>query len=349
VRQPKPWFRSSLNAWYVEHHGKQVRLGEHPEGAPPPKKVKSGWNVPQPILDAFYKLMAADPANLPKSAVILTAQVCDLFLAYSEKHNQRSTYLWYRHFLQSFTTLHGRTPAAELKPIHVTGWLDRSDWKGGRRNAVIAVKRAFNWADKQGLLSPNPLRNVEKPQARRRTRLLSPSERQEILAAIPDRPFRDFVFALEQTGCRPGEVARVTASHVNLDMGLWIFDEHKTSEKTGRPRVIYLNPVMRELTSTLVADRPLGPLFPNRKGRPFSVNAIRCRFRRLRRKLPHLKHFVCYNLRHTYATEALAKGVPVAQVAELLGHNSIRMIEQHYGHLNQKVEQMREAATKAAS
>jgi hypothetical protein len=60
MRQPKPWFRSSLSAWYVEHHGKQVRLGDHPDGAPAPKKTKGSWNPPPAILDAFYKVMASD-------------------------------------------------------------------------------------------------------------------------------------------------------------------------------------------------------------------------------------------------------------------------------------------------
>jgi hypothetical protein len=74
-----------------------TRLGDHPVDAPPPKKAKSGWNAPPPILDAFYKLIAADPANLPKPDVILTCQVCDLFLDYSERHNDPATYRWYKH------------------------------------------------------------------------------------------------------------------------------------------------------------------------------------------------------------------------------------------------------------
>jgi hypothetical protein len=167
MRQPKPWFRAALNAWYVEHYGKQVRLGEHPEKDPPPKRTKGGWNVPRPILDAFYKLMATDPTNLPVGEKLLTAQLCDLFLDYSERHNERETYDHYKRFLQSFSELYGRIPAQKLKPIHVTRWLDQHNWKGGRRNAITAVKRAFNWADKQGILSTNPLRNVEKPPAGR--------------------------------------------------------------------------------------------------------------------------------------------------------------------------------------
>src|SRR5437868_6507382 len=68
--------------------------------------------------------MASDPANLPKPDQILTAQVCDLFLDHSERHNEPATYLGYKYFLQSFTDLYGRVPAGELKPIHVTRWLD---------------------------------------------------------------------------------------------------------------------------------------------------------------------------------------------------------------------------------
>ena len=349
MKHPTPWFRASKQAWFVQHNGRQCRLGDHPEGAPPPKKSKAGWNVPDTIRDAFYKLMARDPATMPRAEDILAAQVCDLFLDFAERHNEPGTYRWYRYFLQSFCERHGRILAKDLRPIHVTRWLDANpDWDGGRRNAVIAVKRAFNWADRQGVLSPNPLRNVEKPPPRRRTRILTDAERGEILGAIKDKKFRDFVFALQQTGCRPSEVARLTAADVNLELGVWVLDRHKAAKRTGEPRVVYLNEVMLELSRTLVAKRPEGPLFPSYKlGRPFTGNAIRTRFRRLRKKLPHLKHFVCYNLRHTYATDALANGVPAAQVAELLGHNSIRMVEQHYGHLSQKVDAMRGAAERA--
>jgi integrase/recombinase XerD len=97
MRQPRPWFRSSKNAWYVEHRGKQCRLGDHPNGSPPPKKTKAGWNAPQPILDAFYKLMATDLVTLPKPADILTVQVCDLFLAHAGR---------------------GRTPLGPPSPAH---------------------------------------------------------------------------------------------------------------------------------------------------------------------------------------------------------------------------------------
>jgi len=38
----------------------------------------------------------------------------------------------------------------------------------------------------------------------------------------------------------------VTAADVDLENGVWVFDQHK--KKTGKPRVIYLTPTMIDLT-----------------------------------------------------------------------------------------------------
>jgi len=98
-----------------------------------------------------------------------------------------------------------------------------------------------------------------------------------------------------------------------------------------------------------VQKHPTGPLFLGpHSGRPFSRNGIRCRFRRLRKKLPHLKHFISYTYRHSYVTDALENGVGVAQVAELVGHTGTDQVMKHYQHLSEKHRHMLEAARKAA-
>jgi integrase len=213
---------------------------------------------------------------------------------------------------------------------------------------VVSVKRAFNWADAEGLLQPNPIKAVKKPPQRHRDRTLTPDERQEIFQAIPDQSFRDFVFAMQETGARPGEVRKVTAANVNLQLGVWIFREHKTAKRTGRPRVIYLTPAMVELTRRLMEKNPEGPLFrgPRSKG-GFTRNGVRCRFRNLRAKLPHLAGVISYTMRHSFATQALVNGVGIAHVAELMGHVDTSMVRQHYAHLAGNVQHMREAAKKA--
>src|SRR5579875_1348733 len=353
MRPHHPWYRAATNSWYVEINGQQQRLGKHPSHLPPPRKRKRGDPPPMPpteIEQAYHRLMAIDPANLPKASNLKVCQVCDLFLDFSEKHHIPDTYRGYKDFLQDFCELYGTLLAKDLKPLHVTRWLDaHPGWNGSRRNAVVAVKRAFNWADAEGLLQPNPVKSVKKPPQRHRDRILTPEEREEILRTIPDQHFRDFVFAMQETGARPGEVRKVTAAHVNLDLGVWIFKEHKTAKRTGRPRIIYLTPAMVELTRRLMEKYPEGPLFRGpRSKRGFTRNGVRCRFRTLRQKLPHLAGVISYTMRHSFATQALVNGVGIAHVAELMGHVDTSMVSQHYAHLAGNVQHMREAALKAA-
>ena len=68
--------------------------------------------------------------------------------------------------------------------------------------------------------------------------MLTGEERARILAAIQDEEFREFVTAMLAIGCRPGEVARLTAANVDLGLGVWVFEKHKTAKKTGKPRVV---------------------------------------------------------------------------------------------------------------
>ncbi len=102
---------------------------------------------------------------------------------------------------------------------------------------------------------------------------------------------------------------------------------------------------MVKLTRELVARHPGGPLFRGPRGdRPFSRNGIRCRFRRLRQKLPQLAGVTAYSYRHTFATDSLENGVGLAEVAELLGHADTDQLMKHYQHLSQRREHLRQVA-----
>lgn len=349
MRPYSPWYRPCRDTWFVEIGGKQQSLGKHPDGAPKPKKGKNGWNAPPQIMTAFHKLMATESRQLPEADTIRVCQVADLFLDYSQKHHEAATFRGYRDFLQDFCDVYGTLLAKDLKPLHVTRWLDSHPaWKGSRRNAVVAVKRAFNWADAEGLLQPNPIKAVKKPAQGRRDRILTPEDRAEILAAIKDQPFREFVLAMQESGARPGELRRVTAEDVNVALGVIVLAEHKTRHKTDAPRVIYLNAVLRPLFERLVAKHPEGPLFRgNRNHKGYTRNGVRCRFRRLREKLPHLKGVISYTYRHSFCSHGLANGVPAATMAELMGHSDLKMIQRHYSHLSKMVGHLKDAADKA--
>jgi len=60
-------------------------------------------------------------------------------------------------------------PVVALKPFHVIEWGDAHKTCGDsyRRGAIVAIQRPFNWAELLGYIDKSPLRNVEKPAARR--------------------------------------------------------------------------------------------------------------------------------------------------------------------------------------
>jgi integrase len=200
-----------------------------------------------------------------------------------------------------------------------------------------------NWGISEGYISDDPLKTLQKPPVKSRKRVLTADERKAILDTAKE-PFRTFLWALFESGARPGEVARVSAAEFHGDV--WVFEKHKTAKRTGRDRIVYLTPELSELCKKLAAERPEGSLFRNRYGLAWSRNAIRIRLRNLRRKL-NLQGVVAYTARHSFCTDGLERGVPIATMAELLGHSSTRMISQHYNHLAQRTEHLKRAAMQA--
>lgn len=336
----KPFFRKFDGWWYV-----QLRQGAKRFL----RKLVKGKENRQEAFRLFNQLMEEGTESIPAPTKCRVSDILRAFLAHASTTTKERTFDWYKSFLVDFDAFYGSLKPHQLTPAIVEAWLDtHPGWKGCRRGAIIALKRAFNWADENDKIARNPLKGLKKPPARARERFLTQEERKAIFANYPEGDcFRDYLFALENTACRPGEVSMVTADDVDLRTGVWVLDEHKTEAKTGEPRVVILTPAMVEMTKRLMKARPEGPLFLNEDGRPWNRNSIRCRFRRVREKLNLGGDLVAYLYRHAVATDLLESGTGLAQAAELLGHKGTEMIMRHYQKIKQRRDHLREQITKA--
>jgi integrase len=287
----------------------------------------------------------------PECRVVATVvEAFELFLEHSQQDHDALTYGWYKDVLTSAAKAFGLLPVAGLRPYEVNLWLARSkkrlsDTTKNRR--IGAVKAALNWCVEQKVISNNPIKDMKKPAADARDRILTSQEREIIFGAVRDECFRDFLTAMQETGCRPGEVARVAPENINLDAGVWIFPKHKTRKKTGVARVVYLTPAMVELSKRLLAESKGGPLFRNRDGNPWDRCSLYSRLKTIKKKFPKLAGVVSYTFRHSFATDALENGVPDATVAELLGHKGTQTLHRHYSKLSKKIEYLRNAVEQA--
>jgi hypothetical protein len=189
LHYPKPFFRERRGLWYVQIDGKQVNLGPEKEGA----------------FRRYHELMGRpreDPRPVAGASVLA---VLDAFFDWCEKHRAPRTYDWYHDYLESFArSLPRDLAASELRPIHIQRWVDAEPgWETGKRGAIVAVQRAFNWAATIGLIEVSPIRHVEKPRAGRRDVVITREEYAWILGQVKDEEFRDLLTVCWETDCRP--------------------------------------------------------------------------------------------------------------------------------------------------
>jgi integrase len=333
ARPSAPRYWKARKGFYAMIRGKRHLLAKGPDDAVTRAEATR----------AFHRLMAGDGA-LPRGVDLTVALACDLYLENSSRVHAEGTTEQIRVKLQSFCDLYGGLGLADLRPSHVARWVAEHRWsQTTQRQAIGIVKQACAHAVRERLIAENPIASVRRPAAQNRTKTLSPAERATIRDGASDDAFRDFLAVLSATGARPGEVARIEARHVDWEAGAATMPG-KTTRATGKPRTIYLPgpalAVLRRRAETVKS----GPLLRNANGEPWTNEAIRARFRRMRERLGLDPDVVAYAYRHSFITDGLERGVPAATVAELAGHTDLNMISRVYGHLSERREHLRRAA-----
>ena len=170
-----------------------------------------------------------------------------------------------------------------------------------------------------------PFKNVDTA----RLRYLTIAEAQRLInASEPD--FRQLVQAALQTGARYSELARLTVTDFNPDVGTVQIRQ----SKSGKPRHIVLtdegSAFFKQLTAGRTGD---APMLPKADGSTWKTShQLRPMADAVRRA--KIKPAVSFHgIRHTWASHAVMNGMPLMVVARNLGHVDTRMVEKHYGHL----------------
>jgi integrase len=332
ARQNKPWFRASKGTWYATVKGRKVSLGV--QGEENVKDAHAAW----------HRFMAGiERENKRAAKELTTREVIWQFLADCEGRVKPNTLRVYRLLLLPFCKKYGSTTASDLTAMQAEAFSRCRGWSDTTRNAFLgAVVTAFRWAVKSRLIAEMPLTGLERPPKSSRgvEALVTPEEHGRLMEkATP--AFALFLRILYATGARPGEVAAITAENFDTNLGMILLRKHKTAHK-GKCRTVHLTPEITALLFELTRRSPTGPLLRNTRGEPWSGKALVKAMIAARRRAG-IGRAICYGYRHTFATDALANGVPDAQVAELLGHSGTAMLHKHYSHLTARTQVLQAA------
>lgn len=267
----------------------------------------------------------------------------------------------------------GKVALAKLTPAEIQAFLMRK-LEGGlspRRVQYIhaVLRRALVTAEKWGMVSRNVAKLVDPPRVPKHeiTPLTPEQARQLIEFAVNDRHLALYVTALG-TGLRQGELLGLRWDDVDLEAGR-LRVRHTLANvkgqltllepKTDRSRrtVMLADAVvtalrahrMRQRMERLVSGSrwvDSGHVFTTMHGTPYHAATITRAFQAAlaRAGLPRCRF---HDLRHAAATFLLAQGMTLEDVKNLLGHSSITLTSNTYGHVLEQRQRQVAAAMDA--
>jgi integrase len=331
----KPYYRQAKGTWYAWVNGSQVSL-----------KVK-GKGSRKEAQEALGRLIYSPPPPPAAPTAANRVTVAQLVTAYLDDARVRMP-----------ERLPSIKPAlALLDPFRECSAMSLKPYEVERLVTPLAISNSSKWTYlswmvacfrrciRMGLIDRNPLEGLQKPKNESRgSKVVLTDDEFGRLCDNAKPKLRLFLRGLWLTGVRPGELARLRAQDVNWEAGVAVLTEHKTAHKTGKPRLIVLSPDALALLRSLT-PRGDGLLLTNQRGNPWRKETLYDAIKKARTKA-NLPHAICYGMRHSYATRALASGVPDALVSALLGHQGTAMLHRHYSHLTSRMDVLKEAARK---
>ncbi len=197
-------------------------------------------------------------------------------------------------------------------------------------HAYAAIRSLMEWAKRKRYIPSHDLGLVELKLRKRGHRKFIPDDREVFRAYWATQgKFRDFLCILMMTGMRTKEIRTVQVDEFKPEQRQLVLWRHKVVEKTGKPKVIPLpTDELLAICRAHADGRPGGePLFLTDRGLPWTYQAIRLRWSRLREKLGIDAKFTLYTFRHWYLTMAVESGEDGAIVSELAGHSDPSTLE----------------------
>jgi integrase len=215
------------------------------------------------------------------------------------------------------------------------------------RNTLMPLRSLYRRALKRGLVAVNPTLGLELPAPRgTRDRIASPAEAAKLLDALEAWPSTEGDVALWATalyaGLRRGELQGLRLEDVDLSEGVirversWDEVERRpiaTKSRAGR-RTVPIPAVLRRYLAAhhLRTPRREGLIFARPSGEPFIASNLRTRGLTAWRQAG-LAPIGLHEARHTYASLMIAAGVNAKALTEYMGHSSITVTFDRYGHL----------------
>ena len=215
-------------------------------------------------------------------------------------------------------------PTRQISVYHLRNFISHEKERGIQDSTLEGYREIFsayfNWLQRETLITTNPCVNLGVIKcAKKEKRVYTECELDRLNRACANKRDRAIINFLRSTGCRISEMTELNRDAVNIDAL-----ECTVHGKGNKERVVFLDEVagmtLRDYLVERTDDSPA--LFINRGKQRIQSNGVRHMLKKLADRAG-VDHVHPHKFRRTLATGLARHGMPIQEVARVLGHEKI--------------------------
>ncbi len=280
------------------------------------------------------KILLGEVSNTNKTAKNFEFYV-DIYLR--QKEELKSYQEYYNIVMHQLLPLFKHRNISTIKRGEIKAWVDEKlqTVTPKRVRHILGILSAiFEIAVEYEHIRTNPAKNIKLPHHKPK-REMKPFSKEEVAVLLKNAEgqFKNYLAIAFHTGMRPGEIIALTISDIDFDNKIinvnkrirkGVIDTPKTKNSIRKiPLMDELMPYLKKQIK-IAKEKKTFTLFTTKNAKPYhSSDKLHNMWYELLQKC-NIKNRVMYNTRHTFATQAIKRGLAIYIVSQILGHKNVQ-------------------------
>ena len=284
------------------------------------------------MLNDFDITYIAGPGDIGKEECLETFLNVKRIEGRSEK-----TIIRYAYVISRFL-IWANVNTREVTTANIRAYIKAEQDRGILNSTLEGIRQVLNayfgWLEHEKMIRMNPAFNVEPIKYEKKVKdVFSMAEIEKMKRSCETIRDAAIICFLLSTGCRISEVTSLNRMDVNYDNG-----ECVVHGKGNKDRTVYINDVAMMTLKEYLSERRDNDiaLFAGRVGR-LTNGGVRAMLKNIEKK-SGVKNIHPHRFRRTLITRLLNRGMPIQEVAVLVGHDKVDTTMKYYRASNVRIK-----------